>query len=203
MLRRRITFRSSLAAMPAFAVAVVFLGAHVFDRKWATPRQLELALTYELLLIHAFAFLGAAAFARPKRWWTRILRGIAFFGLLAMYCGAAHMENGWWGVATLFGLGLATYTGLFFRLHDEKVTVELGTRWLVNMITLVFVVGVPVGLWIAVVEGRSAPRITEEPALGIGYFFLLGCYELFRLYDGLIKHDRVARTDGQSSSMTA
>ena len=189
----RITWRSAASAASPLVVALLFFGVHVLDVDFGgrvTPRNLELALTYELLLIHAFAFLGMAAVARPKRWWTHLLRALCFGGLLLLYCLAAHEEDGWYGVLTLFALGLATYAGFFFRIFGEQAFVELGVRWLVNTITLLFGVGVPVGIWIAVVEGGPAPQMTEVPAIGMFYFGLLACFELFRLYDALIEQDR-------------
>ena len=89
------------------------------------------------------------------------------------------------------------------KLLLGRITVfRLGTRWLINTLTLLFGVGLIVALWIHVFQGRT-PEITKEPAIGIGYFFVVGCFELFRFYDVLIDRKRLSRKSGQSVSTTA
>ena len=123
--------------------------------------------------------------------------------MLVLYGSAAYQEDGWEGIATLIALGLGTYAGFFFRLTSEKRMVELGVRWLVNTVTLFFGVGIPVGLWVTVVQGRPPPQLTELPVVGIAYFALLSGFELFRLYDRFGDSRRPSRTERRNLCLPA
>lgn len=186
---KRITPRRVLAALPDFALAVVFFGVVACGSDWGGRvglKDLERWMTFELLIMHAFPFLMAVIAARPKTPAKHVLRGLVFGALLFLYCFTAHAEDGWAGVAMLFALGLATYMGFFLGIGGEQRMAEVGLRWMVGVVTLFFGIAAPLGLILGAL-GTKAESLTGEPMLGLFYFFALGCYELFGLYDAALK----------------
>jgi hypothetical protein len=173
----RITPLSALAALPLLGLAVVYQ----FGLRPAA--ELERIICYELLMVHAFPFLGAVLVASPKTQFGKIGRWACFVGLLVMYLTTAYAVDGWWGIGAVMGLGLATYCGLLFLRNPTSTPVfqRIGVRWMFALLTM-FGVCIVRGIWIQLFGG-VVPNMLEDPGFGMLFFLTLGICELVRAYD--------------------
>lgn len=189
-LGERIRLRSIVASAPLFGLAAVFLAVCVFRFTFSgrvTEDDLAILLAYELILIHAFPFLGLLALVRPERARGKIARFVSFWGLFALYVAAAYGTDGLRGIGVVLALGLATYGGLFpIASGRERIMGQIGLRWVIATCTLIFGICAPIGAWVMIVQGRRAPAFEDYPVIGVFFFAALGFFELFRLYEALI-----------------
>ena len=130
-LRARSRLSDGISAAPELVLAVSCLAAIFIPEagKRFAPRLL-LTLGMEFLGIHAFVFLGALALMRPRSWWSKTLRAIAFITICILY---SFFAANWGGeaVASFWVLTLSTYFGFFVHDAPQDRRRMLVCRWVV------------------------------------------------------------------------
>jgi hypothetical protein len=173
--------RGAGTAGPELALAVTCLLAFFVPRIEARfGPKIGLILGLEFMGLHAFAFLGRIAIARPVKRSGRILRILAFVGLCIAYSAIVYD----WGpnaVASFWMTTLATYAGFFFHDRPEQRMQTLVWRWGVALV-LFFGVAMLTGLTAEFLLIDS-PR--KEFLFGLLFFAALGLFDLVHLYDRL------------------
>jgi len=173
--------------LPAFATAIAF--AHAWMH-WGSPFAIGMAQTIQLefLVIHAGLFFGVFILVPVSGGVFRALRWIPVVLLAYLYGRGAHSLLGWYGVASIASIFIATYAGLLLaplsggaRPHRGRAVTEIGVRWGIAFLgygLLGRALGLPqqVNEWIA---------YREAVALGALYFLLLAVVECTALYPRL------------------
>lgn len=173
--------RDAGAAGPELALAISCLLALVLPQVEARfGPKIGLILALEFVGLHAFAFLGRLALARPVQRSSKILRGAAFLGLCVAY---SFIVYGWGrdAVASFWMVTLSTYAGFFFHDRPEKRLQMLMWRWGVGVV-LFFAVAIAAGLSAEFLL-MDSPR--KEFLFGLLFFAGLGIFDLVHLYDRL------------------
>lgn len=142
--------------------------------------KIGLILGLEFMGLHAFAFLGRIAIARPVKRSAKVLRIPAFLGLCVAYSIIVYD----WGpnaVASFWMVTLSTYAGFFFHDVPEQRSKTLMWRWGIAL-ALFFGVAMVTGLTAEFLL-MDSPR--KELLFGFFFFTTLGVFDLLHLYDWL------------------
>lgn len=172
-------WKCAAAALPELLVALQFLAFAL----WQAPllgagrETLTTVMQVEFLVIHSMGFLGLIGLWRPEDARGRVQRAIAFWGLFGLYCLVAIHQGSTYFVL-FFGLGFATYLGLFMNWGSPSAQMQLVARWICGFVAYMIANAVfdtprNVSAW----TGRTS--VIHAGAL---YFLGLAALELSGLY---------------------
>ncbi len=178
------------AGLPGLGFAVVYLTVLLDSplHPEFTPDVLVRLMKIEFIVIHSFAFVGLIGLARPGYGSLRLLRAIAFWGLLVTYaiCAAA---TGWEGLVTFVCLGVVRYVGFLMRIRDPGATWQILMRWLVSLLAFMLL-AIAFGMPMYVPDWSGSDALL---AFGMTYFGLLAMLELIGVYRWRIVRSALAR----------
>jgi hypothetical protein len=172
-------FRNVISAIPALLLASAYAFPDSWIFKYVGMKKIQLAqlIHIQAFVIGSFIILSLVGLAKTPTKGLRILRAIAFWVILYLFCLGAH-QYGWWGVFTFISLTVATFTSFFLRLYDRTTLIDVIARGAVSYFFYLF--------W-AIVLGM--PQSVEEWVhhasilwYGFLYFFILGAIELSGFY---------------------
>ena len=145
--------------------------------------------------MHAGVFLGGIATVRPKTTPGHGLRLLAFCFVCALYTFAGHEEDGLNGIVLIWSLILVSCLGVFFGALDEHSGEAIMGRSMLSML-LLFLVLIPFGMW-NLFAGAHLESLEDNPLIGIPYFGILACLELFQFAPGATDtmHERGLKND--------
>jgi len=174
-------FRVLPKSLPHFVIAAGFISLLWCENDWGgflSRKLLQRIINYELLMIHAGAFLGWVLLWRPASKIKRIVRNCSFTALILIYSLCGYGDDGVRGIVMVWGLGLATYIGVFLNRLDDVVLASVLIRWFIYTMTMFFVVGFPYAMYISFTKGRPMDW-ERDLEIGIFFFLLTGLYEAF------------------------
>ena len=173
--------RDAGSAGPELSLAVTCLLALLRpDIEARFGPKIGLILGMEFMGLHAFAFLGAIALAKPVERWKQNLRIPAFLALCGLYSIVIY-DWGTEALITFWTLMLSTYAGFLLQDAPELRRATLMWRWGIAF-GLFFGVAMAAGLTAEFFNLRS-PR--KEFVFGMLFFSALGLFDLVHLYERL------------------
>ena len=173
--------RDAGSAGPELSLAVTCLLALMrpdIEARFAT--RIGPILGMEFLGLHAFAFLGAIALAKPVDRWKQVLRIPAFLVICVFYSIMIY-DWGTEALVTFWMLMLSTYAGFLLQDAPEHRRATLWLRWGIAF-AMFMGVGIVAGLT-AEFFNLHSPR--KEFLFGLMFFGILGLFDLVHLYERL------------------